>query len=448
LEPHGHQSNVTQVHDVSILQDKVPELVENLLEVRQSDRGLALADVVAMIAVLEQLMLSESVTLLEAAWRLNSLSIEDEISEDTLHRVLQSYLLLFGQGSKADLSDAARLQSMLESRMRDSIEEFERDTTLNFVFSRRHEANPFKARQYSFQAASEIMEDLAQQYGKWQNGECRDMKAHLAELDASSRGRVPLGLFYAQPASSGYTFSESAEYLRNIGALDESSPTGPQVIIANYVAGPSNCIASSSYYSVCCLSECEGIFSELEHHVLAPAASPQRLLSLVRNISDTPLPQGLPEKLQAIAAHHDGEVPLHGRLFAQWLHFAFPFECPYPSVLESATALTASQWLGGKSAASQEEREQHLTSPVAHSADDFNLETLWSQQEVLPVHGPGASESWIGAGIIRPVVQLLVVFVALRSAWAAWRGVATACDSVGKRKKSDNSDEHQLGFHV
>merc|ERR1719265_2922813 len=37
LEPHGMQMNHTQVHDVSILQDKVPLLVENLLEERQSD---------------------------------------------------------------------------------------------------------------------------------------------------------------------------------------------------------------------------------------------------------------------------------------------------------------------------------------------------------------------------------------------------------------------------
>merc|ERR1719258_1038498 len=149
----------------------------------------------------------------------------------------------------------------------------------------RHQANPFRPRQYSFQAAAVIMEDLAQRYGKWQNSECRDMKAHLAELDPEGLGRVPLGLFYAQPEGSSYHFSESADYLRKIGALDETSPHNPQVYIANYVAGPSNCIASSAYYSVCCLSECEGIFGDLERHIAAPMASPQRLLELVANMS-------------------------------------------------------------------------------------------------------------------------------------------------------------------
>merc|ERR1719482_182948 len=71
LEPHGMQLNVSEVHDVSILQDKAPLLVENLLEARHNDRGLAFNDIVGMIAVLEQLMFDESVTLLHAAYRLN-----------------------------------------------------------------------------------------------------------------------------------------------------------------------------------------------------------------------------------------------------------------------------------------------------------------------------------------------------------------------------------------
>merc|ERR1719321_2301365 len=102
------------------------------------------------------------------------------------------------------------------------------------------------------------------------------MKAHLAELDPESSGRVPLGLLYAQPASAAYRFSESSDYLRKIGALDETTST-PKVLI-------SNCIASSSYYSVCCLNNCDSIMDEIEHKVLAPTASPERLLAIVGSI--------------------------------------------------------------------------------------------------------------------------------------------------------------------
>jgi len=295
--------------------------------------------------------------------------------------------------------------------------------------------NPFISRQYSFDVVSEITQYLAERYGKWQNAECRDMKAHLNELDPEGLGRVPLGLFYAQPEGSAYHFSESAEYLRKIGALDESSSANPQVIIANYVAGPSNCIASSSYYSVCCLGECDSIFSELEHQVQAPSASADRLLTLVRKISDNELPKGLPEKLHTIAERHGGEVPLHGRLFAQWLHFAFPRECPFPSLVESATVLSASQWLDGQSTASAEEREQHLAAPIEPAAKDFSIEEQWSDHEVLPVHDVPSSSQWQIGGLVRTAVQLAAVCVALRSALAAWRGAVFARD--GASKKSD-----------
>ena len=56
VQTNDPRSDIAQVHEVSILQDKVPVLVEGLLEARQADRGLAHNDVVAMIAVLEQLM--------------------------------------------------------------------------------------------------------------------------------------------------------------------------------------------------------------------------------------------------------------------------------------------------------------------------------------------------------------------------------------------------------
>lgn len=447
LEPHGMQLKTSEVHEVSVLQDKAPLLVENLLEARQADRGLAFNDVVTMVAVLEQMMFDESVTLLQAAYRLNSLSLDEQIDEETLHKVLQSYLILFGQGSRANLFDVEHHQALIGARKRPDIEEFEHDTVLNFKYAHRHQMNPFRSHQYSFQATAEIMEDLAQQYGKWQNSECRDMKSHLAELDPEGLGRIPLGLFYAQPQGATYHFSESADYLRQIGALDETSPSNPQVRIANYVAGPSNCIASSSYYSVCCLSECSEILVDLERHVAAPTASPDTLLELLGKTSHTVFPQRLQDKLRTIASQHDGQVPLHGRLFAQWLHFAFPQECPFPSVLESATALTASQWLDSNTTASAEERMQHVTATsavAAPSAEDHDIEERWSDHEVLPVSEPAQSSAQVGMSIMRVAVQLLAVVVGLRSALAAWRSTSSMHDKASKKDSKKDDDFFSL----
>merc|ERR1711862_589727 len=76
--------------------------------------------------------------------------------------------------------------------------------------------------------------------------------------------------------------------------------------------------------------------NELESHLQAPTATPDQIEHLVESLAsstvDAPrkLSHGLVVKLEAIAVRRDGKVPIHGRLFAQWLHYAFPNECPYP----------------------------------------------------------------------------------------------------------------------
>jgi hypothetical protein len=65
------------------------------------------------------------------------------------------------------------------------------------------------------------------------------------------------------------------------------------------------------------------------------------------------------QRLQEVADRNHGQVPLHGRLFAQWMHHAFPRECPYPNEAGTATPLTPDEWMQktgqGDSKASKEE---------------------------------------------------------------------------------------------
>merc|ERR1719324_1941233 len=46
--------------------------------------------------------------------------------------------------------------------------------------------------------------------------------------------------------------------------------------------------------------------------------------------SNRSLSPWLKQRLQEVAKHHNGLVPLHGRLFMQWLHYAYPRECNFP----------------------------------------------------------------------------------------------------------------------
>merc|ERR1719323_2714141 len=199
------------------------------------------------------------------------------------------------------------------------------------------------------------VESVGDHYGQFQDLECRGMKNALLDLSDGS-GRVRLAKFY-QAAFENRTshFNESPDYLRHLGVLDETDPQQPSLIMTNYMYARANCVASSSLYSVCCIDECEPLLASLERSIANPVADPQRIAELVASLpSDTvsarrELPAILRRRLDDIAGRHAGSIPLHGRLFAQWMHHAFPNECPYPHASGSlARPLTPQEWQKGE----------------------------------------------------------------------------------------------------
>ena len=85
--------------------------------------------------------------------------------------------------------------------------------------------------------------------------------------------------------NNNWFLEETEEYLRDMGSLDVSNPgKGPQVVIANYVQAPSNCLEVSSFYSVCCLKECDSLLGVIEREIQAPMASPKRILQVVQRL--------------------------------------------------------------------------------------------------------------------------------------------------------------------
>merc|ERR1719401_3231685 len=90
--------------------------------------------------------------------------------------------------------------------------------------------------------------------------------------------------------------------------------------------------------------------AHLEREGQAPQATVERVLGLVTSLpsasvpANRTLPAGLVRKLEEVAAHHGGVVPLHGRLFAQWMHFAYPRECMYPHVSNTTGGLSPEEW--------------------------------------------------------------------------------------------------------
>merc|ERR550525_1379675 len=111
----------------------------------------------------------------------------------------------------------------------------------------------------SFSSTERVVEEIGDRYGRWQDQECKSLKDSLLKLEEPGTGRVRLSTFYQSALQGNWQFSETIDYLRQLGALDESDPQRPSVIIPNYINSPSNCVASSRFYSVCCIDECEAL---------------------------------------------------------------------------------------------------------------------------------------------------------------------------------------------
>lgn len=134
----------------------------------------------------------------------------------------------------------------------------------------------------------------------------------------------------------------------------------------------------------------------IENAIAAPEAKPDRISSLVAALSTNTvtapreLSDNLLKRLEEIASHHGGKVQLHGRLFAQWLHHAFPRECPWPHQASTTNPLTPDEWMekSGQSAtdASEEEMIEHIrlddTCPLEGCAESDN-ELPWHADEEL-----------------------------------------------------------------
>merc|ERR1719437_80515 len=169
----------------------------------------------------------------------------------------------------------------------------------------------------------------------------------LLENEKRGTGRVALSSFHARALEGEWHFTESAEYLRQLGVLDESSFVyGPQVVASNYMQSSNNCIIAQKHFRVCCANPCQDIYSDLEAAIGAPDGEWEDVLAVVSNFTyglddATPrITRKLRAQLQEIAQANHGKIPLHGRLFAMWLHYVFPTECPFPHKSNSVSGLS------------------------------------------------------------------------------------------------------------
>jgi len=391
FEPHADMMNVSE-QDSDILQGKIPAYIRSLLEDQYRHEGFAFEDTVAMIAAVERLAFDEVVKSVEVAFYLNSHEVTAELNRTQLMDVISSYLMtemLEGIDDKSQhLADKQNIKERYPNW--DITYTFLVDVVSSNIFERRNSMNPFAEKEsFTFEDAVRMAELVSEQFGPWSNHECHEMRDMLTKYDVHNTGRVRIADFYKSTTEGAWQFLEPTEFLRYNGALDESSAyLGPQVIIANYIAGMSNCITSAPYYSICCLNDCDQVFQHIEALIPASTGSVSQIVEAVESLPQAPeVTDELRARLGEIAQLHDGQVPIHGRLLAQWLHFVFPHECPYPHT-GGLSPKTQEQWRAlvgeeGESVSEDEVRQHFKADYGRRRASPDAGKGMWVLQETL-----------------------------------------------------------------
>jgi len=244
--------------------------------------------------------------------------------------------------------------------------------------------------QYSVDLVAKVLALYYEEVGSLENKQCEVMKDALVKVEhRPGSGRVRLGDFYQKHI--GFDFGESVDYLRAAGVLDESDPDDPKVMIPNYLTSSANCLYPSDYFEICCFDACEELMDHIEDKLEAPVTSPDIIVSIVSTLSNRSLPAQLLDLLQQVAQHHGGLVPIHGRLFAQWMHQAYPRDCNQPRSSYGSTQVRYQ----AKSAelASDEERAIYAVSAAVQAmngvggkedlAEKHVPSSIWTMDEQL-----------------------------------------------------------------
>merc|ERR1719440_1264615 len=361
---------------------------------------MGLHDLAVLASTTEHLIQDEGIKRVGGAFQAQGILPTETLNETSADELLNMYMATYILGE--DLSNISSQEAL--ALLADMSEVYLAwNETKKFVQKVRQEvvhsdasAEQKASGHLDFSLVARIAERVSEQFGRFQDRDCKVMKNDLVRMggDIAKAGRVRLSDFYKPALDGQWQFQESTPYSRQLGALDESDPERPRVIIANYIASQTNCIGASSFYSICCIDECEGLLGHIEDQIAAPEATPSQLIDIISKLSSSSvlaprdISTELKDRLQDIASHHGGTVPLHGRLFAQWLHHAYPLECQFPHLSGTTFSHTADEWLdatGEETMATEEEMASHVADkPETH--DKMDAETLpWLPEEELLV---------------------------------------------------------------
>eukprot|EP00929_Paragymnodinium_shiwhaense_P081811 TRINITY_DN428_c0_g6_i1.p1 TRINITY_DN428_c0_g6~~TRINITY_DN428_c0_g6_i1.p1 ORF type:complete len:602 (-),score=160.71 TRINITY_DN428_c0_g6_i1:148-1953(-) len=325
-----------------LLQGRVPQLVQELFEKRVGLHGSSLQDAALLAALLEHLIEQDLAGKLQAILQFHGAEVDRVLAMDEGTYYIELFMMLTITG-RSDLRAFEKEQLTLFVKHFETL--YPPWPQTQQMLREVIEATAPGRSQLDFESMLRILSEASNLfYTRVHREQCKETSSLLVDLEDRRSGRVRLVDFYNKAIKDHqYQFTETVEYLRHNGMLDESDATMPRVIIANYISGQANCVARTMFHAVCCPDECETHLSRFEQQLGRPEATPEEILA-AEAAEGAAVSDLLQKRLHTIAAHHGGTVPLHGRLFAQWLHFVRPTSCAYPHPPGATYTKTMEEW--------------------------------------------------------------------------------------------------------
>jgi len=363
---------------IQAMGNRVPKEMRELFEERLGGSGLSLHELAVVAATMDRMLHADVSMQLHLIYQEENIP-EDEIVGFELAKGIMSFyiakfFLVLPPGVNLN-ANQVRLPAVHHELLTHIIYKFVPETPND--------------KQYSRDVIAKVLASFGEQIGRIENQQCQAMKGELVKLEhRPGSGRVRLGDFFHE-RNTNFEFGESPALLRAAGVLDESNPEDPKVMIPNYLSSSMNCLSPSDYFEICCFDECEELMDQIEAKLESPVASPEEIVSVVSLLSNRSLPAQLVDMLQQAARHHGGLVPLHGRLFAQWMHQAYPRQCNHPR----STHDKQQARYGAVAAMMASDEEKAMYAKVARAmevsdnqetlAEEYVPRSLWTMDEQL-----------------------------------------------------------------
>jgi len=307
-------------------------------------QGLDLDLLTVVAATFEHLVQSEMLKNLYHVYRTLGLRVAGQKSAE-IDSILETFMMVYAFGTNLELSsleDVNKARAYLEAHHHgwQHLHELINNARASAIDSKRG----LRGGALSFADVALVTAELQRLYGRWQGSDCTRAAEELAARPNSSASRVRLANVEPLNLSSDRAlFAESRDNMRQLGVLDESVPDEPQLIATNYIQSQAMCLATGSYFEVCCPNECDTYLGKLEKEGAAPAGEPETIARILADASGVTVGDKQKAALREIAT--SGLVPLHGRDFSKWLHNVLPSKCASPHDKGDTNPKTADEWL-------------------------------------------------------------------------------------------------------